>query len=316
MSSHSDLIRCVAGDISSVSLGHTQCHEHIWLEKGASYEVNPALCMDDYEKSLAELKAYRDAEGGTIVDAQPGGFGRNIHVLSRLSQESGVNIISVSGMHKLCFLDEPDRFADKTDKQLSDVFIRELTEGMESGDARVKTGMLKLALDVGGIEDRRYTGLYDGVLRAAGETGAPLMVHTEKGNDLSALLKRCREYDLASERLLICHLDRTNPDSDAHRHLLDAGCNLCYDSVHRYKYVSDAQELLLIRAMTEEGYSRQIVLSLDTTNQRLRNYGSADMGLDEILTDFIPKMVGYGISQTAIDAMCRKNAKRILQFNV
>ena len=35
--------------------GHAQCHEHIWLNKGASYNVNKALCEDSPEKSLKEL---------------------------------------------------------------------------------------------------------------------------------------------------------------------------------------------------------------------------------------------------------------------
>lgn len=64
MSTNFDLIRCVGGDVPADVLGHVQCHAYIWLEKGASYEVNPELCMDDHAKSLAELNAYRAAGGG------------------------------------------------------------------------------------------------------------------------------------------------------------------------------------------------------------------------------------------------------------
>ena len=46
--------------------GHAQCHEHIWLNKGASYNVNKALCEDSPEKSLKELKTYYSA-GGRLI---------------------------------------------------------------------------------------------------------------------------------------------------------------------------------------------------------------------------------------------------------
>lgn len=309
MLSNSDFVRCVGGDIAVDAVGHAQCHEHIWMEKGASFRVNPALCLNEYDKSLAELVLYREAGGNTIVDSQPGGFGRNIDVLRRLSEESGVNIVSVSGAHKLCFLDEPSRFDGKDERTLAKAFISELTGG------DIRTGMLKLALDTGGIGDARYSVIYAGVLRAAAETGAPLMIHTEKGNDMAALLQRCADYGIKPERVMICHLDRTDTAAETHAFVLDEGCFLCYDSVHRYKYVSDEQELALIRAMIGRGHQGQLLLALDSTNQRLKSYNSPDMSLAEILTGFIPKVRATGISEAAISAMCRENAKRILQYN-
>ena len=61
------------------------------------------------------------------------------------------------------------------------------------------------------------------------------------------------------------------------------GCYLCYDSIHRYKYVSEKEELDLIQKILMNGYDSQVVISLDTTNQRLRAYEAKDMGLDYIL---------------------------------
>ena len=51
-------IMTVTGPVSPEKLGFCQCHEHIALSKGQSYLVNPALCIDDMEKSLEELRRY------------------------------------------------------------------------------------------------------------------------------------------------------------------------------------------------------------------------------------------------------------------
>ena len=63
MSSNSEFIRTVCGDIPPSALGHAQCHEHIYLRKGPGYRINPALCMDDDNRSLRELLDYQSAGG-------------------------------------------------------------------------------------------------------------------------------------------------------------------------------------------------------------------------------------------------------------
>lgn len=69
-------IMCVTGPIDFNELGYCQCHEHIMLREGVSCQLNPALCMDDINKSINEVIRYRSAGGHSLVDAQPGGCGR------------------------------------------------------------------------------------------------------------------------------------------------------------------------------------------------------------------------------------------------
>ena len=44
----------VKGEIEPEQLGICQSHEHLLLRKGQSYLVNPALFMDEPEKSAKE----------------------------------------------------------------------------------------------------------------------------------------------------------------------------------------------------------------------------------------------------------------------
>lgn len=318
MSSSSEpVVQTISGRIAARTLGHTQCHEHIFLRRGPSFACNPALCMDDFEKSLQELKRYRAAGGDAIVDAQPGFFGRDVPALCRLSAQSGVKIIAVTGFHKLQFLETDAPLRTLPQKALTDHFISELQTGMiqpDGGRSAARAGLVKCAFEKGGWDEPAYHALFEAAAAAAAHTGAPVMVHTEAGNDVLSLIEWFRRRGVAPGRLLICHLDRTNPDADYHRQVLRTGCTLCYDSIHRYKYVSDAQELALLRTVLDAGFSQQLVLSLDTTNQRLRAYHSPDMGLDYILTEYIPMLRRAGISEMQLLDMCRNNAARILEF--
>ena len=309
MSSTSKIIRTVAGDIPATGLGHTQCHEHILLRKGPSFEVNPALCMDDYGKSLQELKDYRLAGGATIVDAQPGGFGRDAKKLLQLSKDSGVNIVAVTGCHKKIFAEED--FSALTETALVDRFSREITQGMmECREA--KAGVVKAAWDDGGLEDPVNRKIFSAVAATSAQTGAPALIHTEKDTKVFEMLKLFESYGVAANRVLICHLDRSIPDPGLHKEVMASGSYLCYDSVNRLKYVSHAQELELIGKMCEAGFEDKIVLSLDTTAARLRSYGAADMGLDYLLKDYRSMLKEAGVTEAIIEKFYKTNAAQIL----
>ena len=276
--------------------GHIQCHEHIYLRKGASYDVNPALCMDDYEKSLNELKEYKEAGGDAIIDSQPEAFGGDREILRKLSEESGVEILTVTGFHKLGFLEE-----GHTPEELTkELFVRELGQGAD---------LIKIAYTK--PDDPTYRRLTEEALAASAGTGAPITVHTEKDADPNRLIDDAES--MGAGKMMLCHLDRTFYNLDFHKKIASRGVLLCYDSVHRYKYVSEEQEIALIKGMLDAGFEDSIVLSLDTTNQRLRSYNSPDMGLDYILREFIPALRKAGVTKKQIDKMCKTNAARFLE---
>lgn len=313
MSSNFKFVRTVAADLPAAQLGHAQCHEHIYLRKGPGYDMNPALCMDEYDRSLQELEAYRLAGGSTIVDAQPGGFGRDEEKLLRLSKDSGVNIVAVTGFHKLCFLEDQELLGYSEDA-LTQRFSREITHGMLNC-SNAKAGVVKAAWDGDGPNDPEIRKFFGAVAGTAAQTGAPVLIHTEKDTRVFELLKFFESYGVAPNRLLICHLDRTIPDPVLHKEVMAAGCYLCYDSVNRLKYVSHRQELSLISQMCRDGFADQIVLSLDTTAARLRSYGATDMGLDYLLRDFYPMLVEEGLDEHTIQKLYRTNAPHILAMN-
>ena len=57
-------VQSVLGPVDPGALGHCQIHEHIFLRPTPMTERNAALRFDDFDRSLAELRRYREA-GGT-----------------------------------------------------------------------------------------------------------------------------------------------------------------------------------------------------------------------------------------------------------
>ena len=311
------MIRTVLGDVPATLLGHTQCHEHLFLEKGKSFEINQALCMDDTSKSVAELTSYRAAGGTAIVDAQPVRCGRMEEALVNASSKTGVHIIAVTGFHRMLFYEEGGFPASWTEQQLADLFGSEVIKGMTLNDGtRISAcaGMIKAAIETGGVyADSTSEKLFGAVAQAASISGAPVMVHTEPNADILEMIEFFGAAGIVPQRLIICHLDRTRYDMGYHKEVLSTGANLCYDSVNRLKYLSHEREIALITAMIEAGFEEQLLLSLDTTNQRLRAYG-ADMGLDYILKDFSTMLREHGVPIAAIENMTVNNARKALRL--
>lgn len=309
------MIRTVLGDIPGDALGHAQCHEHLFIEKGVSFSVNPALCMDDSAQSNAELLAYKKSGGGAILDAQPVYCGRMAGALADASSRSGVHIVAVTGFHKTMFYGPDSPIYLQTEQQLSDTFISEVREGMlDVAGKRIgaKAGVIKAALDERGMSPV-YEKLIGAVITAAIETAAPVLIHTDPNTDVLGFIRMFMDAGVYADRIIVCHLCRSKYDFSYHKEVLSTGAFLCYDSVNRLKYINHEQLIALISEMLSCGYEDQLLLSLDTTRERLKAYGGS-MGLDYILNTFIPMLREYGVPQQAIAAMTVKNAAQALSF--
>lgn len=313
-------IKTITGDIKPEELGWCQCHEHIFLEKCKSAEVSSSLLMDDFEKSLAELEDYKAAGGCSVVDAQPAYSGRMANSLHYASRDSGVKIIASTGFHKTVFYDELCPLLNMQEPELTVFFIQEIRGSMISDaqnhfeDTACSAGIIKTAVDSQGIySDADYTELFEAAAQAAQITGAPVMTHIEKGADAFEVIKFFEERHVAPERLILCHLDRAQYDLTYHKEAAETGAFLEYDTINRLKYHDNKAEAELIIYMLEQGFKDRLLISLDTTNQRLRRYG-ANMGLDYILKDFAPYLASLGVSAADIKHMMVKNPAKALQF--
>ena len=307
-------IQTVCGEIRPDQLGYCQMHEHIFVRHTPAAVSNPALCFDNEEKSIKELQDYYSNGGRTIIDAQPWSAGRDIRVLARLSQASGVQIVASTGYHLLIFYstDHWIHFADM--HQLTDLFIRELTTGAECQNLKIITPDLRAGIVKAAIPAEGPVGRYEILLRSAAQaaavTGVPLLIHTEKGKNAIPAVQVCKEEGMQTERIVICHADRQAENLVYHEAIAETGVYLDYDTIHRLAYHDDQQECVLISHMIGAGYGNRLLLSLDTTAKRLRSYGGG-IGLDYILTTFLDQLKTFGVSAENLQLMVNENPMRV-----
>ena len=309
----------VTGEIAPEQLGFCQFHEHLLISGGKSREINDALFMDDWETSAKEAAVFRKAGGCTVIDAQPGGCNRMAGGLAEISKRTGVQILCSTGFHKMIFYPEGHWIFRETGSQIADFFLKELTEGVDnhcdteiSGEtAEQKAGLIKCALNTENLTPQ-YKKLFRAAAEAAGKADRILMIHIEQGSDPLQLLDFLQAEGMLPEKLVFCHLDRAVPDLQVHRKVLESGAYLEFDTIGRFKYHSDGEEIRIFRQHIADGFGKQLLFSLDTTRARLAAYGPTEIGLDYILRVFLNTMQEAGITKEQIYDISVQNPVRAL----
>ncbi len=310
----------VRGVLDGEKLGFCQCHEHLMLAKGEGWQQNHALCMDDVEKSLEEVKRYRQAGGGALIDAQPVGCCRMERELVEVSGGSGIAILASTGFHRRVFYPRDHWVFRESAGFLQRIFEEELTEGMYADCDRqfsgkqiaVRAGVVKVALE-GADCLAQGRGRYTAAIMAAIHCERSLLVHTEKESPVLEFLKLAAGMGLEMNRIAICHMDRTQPELTVHLEAAKRGAFLEYDTIGRFQYHDDEREEWLISQIRKAGLEGRLLLSLDTTAARMKAYDPKGIGLDYLLKKFLPYMAGReGIGVEQIKELLTTNSRAYL----
>ncbi|GGE30344.1 phosphotriesterase-related protein [Pullulanibacillus camelliae] len=298
-------VRTVLGDIAAEELGFTYSHEHLWCspppsQKDRDYELT------NYEASMQELKRFKEAGGESLVDASTLDYGRNGGKLKRMAEDTGVNVVGVSGFNKHIYFPAWITF-DSID-QIKDRLVRDIEQGMDGTSA--KAGFLKSGSWYNLIHplEEKVTRA---VARAQLETGAPIWLHTEAGTMGMEMLDILEEEGVDLTKVAVGHSDR-NADPYYHLQLAGRGAYVQFDGIGKIKYYPDSIRVECIKNLLKHGHSDQLMISGDMGRQSyLKSYGGGP-GFEYIIKKFIPRLLDQGITQEQIDTIFVKNPARWL----
>ncbi len=312
-------IRTVRGDIRPADLGFAHCHEHTFIRPGRSAQVDPALLLDDPEKTTAELTAFYSVGGRALVDAQPIGPERAPRWQRAASERSGVHIVATTGFHRAIYYPENHFCFSASADALAERMIAEVTDGMfddgPTGEAEptgIRAGLLKVATEYHVI-DAHAQKVAEAVAAAHRQTGAPIITHTQRGTCGMEQIELFDRLGVDPSALLISHLDR-NPDAYLHQDVAAAGALIVYDGISRAKYFPDSTLVELIGGMVQSGHERNILLAMDMGARTMwRSYGGGP-GMTYLHDVFLPKLLRSGLDRETIDLFTTGNPARALAF--
>lgn len=273
-------VRTVLGDVLPEHLGICDAHDHLFF---GSPQL-PGQEMRDASAARAELAAFREQGGGSVVQWTPYGLGRRAADLPLLSRDTGVHVVAATGLHQAVHYDT-GTLAELRGR-LADTFVAELTTGI--GPSGVRAGLIKVA---GGFHalDAHARWTMTAAAEAHRATDAPIAVHLELGTGvLDVLDLLCGELGVPPHRVILGHLNRS-PDFTVHRQAAEAGAFLAFDGPSRTHHATDWRMPDALRALAEAGFGDRLLLGGDTTTAAARSVNGGP-GLPYLLRRLRPRL--------------------------
>jgi phosphotriesterase-related protein len=303
-------IRTVKGDVPVASLGLILPHEHLFVElRGPSAPNYGAADLDKVAEVVRpHLKVIERIGVTALVDCAPVGVGRNAAVLRHLAELTSIHIVAPTGIYKEGLI--PVALLDLSADALAELWIGELTEGMEGTDSRA--GFIKVAMSDDGPRPIEVRNLQAAAI-ASRETGAVVASHTIGGaaarREMDVLEKA--GHDLS--RFIWVHA-HSEPDTAIHVEAARRGAWVEFDAIGAENWHPQDKLLESVAALIEAGYADHILLSHDAgwydpaTSDG--NPPNGYRGYTALSEQFIPALKGRGVSEEAIRQMTVVNPAR------
>lgn len=348
MSDLSGKVQTVLGPLDPKKLGRTLTHEHLtmnfdfvyyppppeqedhseepitmnrlyWLKQNPySHRENLRLCQE-LEAVKDELLLFKKNGGSTIVENTITGISRDVKALKKLSEETGVNIVSGAGFYVDQTHSPEIRYMPV--EKLTEIIINEVITGVDGTD--IKCGVIgEIGCSWPLTESEKK--VLQAAAHAQTQLGCPLIIHPGRNPDAPGQIVRLlQEAGADIRKTVMSHLDRTIFEKDKMLEFAKLGSYLEYDlfgtEMLNYHFrpevdmPSDVERIKGICMLINEGYEDRIVIAHDIhTKNRLLKYGGH--GYSHILINIVPKMLTRGISQAVVDKILIDNPKKWLTF--
>jgi phosphotriesterase-related protein len=315
-------VETIGGPIDVSKLGTTLMHEHIFVLTPELQTTYPGYEGWDPEKyvPLAQQKLSELKQAGvdTIVDLTVVGTGRDVELVARAVEGTGLQVVIATGIYtykdlpKAFYFRGPGTELGGDDEPMISLFVRDIQEGIQG--TGIKAGILKCATDEPGI-----TNDVERVLRAVAaahrRTGVPISTHThaatERGLDQQRILE---EEGVDLTRVIIGHSgDSTDPDYL--EKLVSKGSLIGMDRFGIDVQLPFEDRVNIVAEMCKRGHAQSMVLShdasvfIDWLPQEAIPVALPNWHYLHIHNDVLPALRERGVSDEDIDKMLVQNPR-------
>ncbi|MBN1820392.1 MAG: phosphotriesterase [Prolixibacteraceae bacterium] len=293
----------MTGKISPEEIGKTLHHEHLLVDFVAADSINYDRWDKNevVEKVLPYLFEIKNAGYSTLVDATPAFLGRDPLLLKMLSEQSGVQILTNTGLYGAYKIHLPKYFYEETAEELSQRWINEYKNSIEG--TGVFPGFIKIAVDRAPLED-----IHRKLVKAAClthlQTGLTIMSHTGLAVPAFQQLEILKENGVHPSAFIWTH---ANNEKDYTKQIEAAkmGTWIAFD---KFMPESKDEYIAFAKLMKKSGLLNKLLFSHDSGWFDPAKPGGGEIrGYMDIENFLIPALKENGFSQEDIDLLFIKN---------
>src|SRR5687768_11758588 len=296
-------VQTVLGPIAAKELGRTLPHEHVLVDFVGADTVSPARydANQVFNLVLPHLKQARELGVRSLFECTPAFLGRDPRLLARLSEASGLHLITNTGFYGARQNKFIPRFAQREiANQLATRWIGEVRDGI--ADTGIRPGFIKCGIDAEPTLSLIHKKLISAAALTHAATGLTIAVHTGRGPAL-AELDILREHRVAPGAFIWVHA-QGGRDADILA-AAERGAWVSFDGLNRPTLT---RHLNLCIGMKKRGHLGRILLSHDAGwFDPAKPNGGEFRPFDLLFTTFVPMLREKGFSEAEIDQLTIAN---------
>jgi phosphotriesterase-related protein len=314
-------VQTTAGAIDASELGRTLIHEHFRGRDEAVAHQWPHMydADEEWRASIEQANAVKQHGVTTIVEPTAMMLGRNVDLLRRIAEETGLNIVTCTGIYTYDHL--PHFFDYRDADAIAELFVHDIEEGIQGTD--IKAAFIKCAADEPGVTEN-IEKIHRAAARASKRTGAPIMAHSRPASNTGPRqIEILLEEGVAPEKVQIAHTGDTD-DLDYIERVLETGVYIGLDRYGYNLFLPVDQRNATTLALLERGHAERLFLSqdwvvaFDWIPQELipqfieQGMVEADMSMTLIFERIIPMLKEGGMTDDQLETMLVANPARWL----
>lgn len=288
------MVMTVRGPVDPAALGPVLPHEHVLVDFGGAEVASPSR-YEAGEVTAIALPHLREAYrlgARTLVECTPACLARDPKLMQRLSEASGLHILTNTGYYGA----SSDKYvpaharADSAEA-LAARWVREWEEGIEGTGCR--PGFIKTAVDPGPLSelDRKLVRAAALTHRA---TGLVIASHTTDGVAVGEELAVLREEGVPGEAFLWVHA-HAEPNRDLHLRAAESGVWVEFDGLSPDTVQAHVD---CARAMRDRGLLGRVLVSHDAGWYAVGEPGGGTYrGYGTLFERFLPALAEAGFSE-------------------
>jgi phosphotriesterase-related protein len=305
-------VMTVLGPVPAAKLGRVLMHEHVLVDFIGADKVSPSRydAEEVFRLALPHLQKLRAAGCDTLVECTPAFLGRDAALLRRLSQASGLHILTNTGFYGAAndkFV-PPFAYQESAD-ELALRWVREYEDGIPPDN--IRPGLMKIGVDAGPLSEIDAK-LVRAAARCHKRTGLVIASHTGDGVAAMAELEILKEEGVAPSAFIWVHA-QIEKDSSLHERAARLGAWVEFDGVSP-KTLDPHVEL--VRHMHGQKLLHHVLISQDAGWYHVGEPGGGEFRSYEFLfTDFLPALRKAGLSAKEIDTLAAGNPAHALAIS-
>ena len=307
------IIMTVNGPISSDEMGVTLMHEHVLVYFTGTDSINSRRWDIDAVTShvlpyLSELKKYNCL---TYIECTPSYLGKDPELLKRLSDASGLHIITNTGYYGVGnnrFL-PPYAFTDTAD-ELAKRWITEWEKGI--GTTGIKPGFIKIGVDSGSLSEM-HQKLITSAAKTHLATGLVIMSHTGPSIPAFEQIAILQKEGVSPEAFIWTHA-QSDKDLETHIKAAQLGAWVALDGISD----DNVDEYLkMIQNMKDNKLLHRVLISHDAGWYKPEEEnGGAYRGHTTLFENLLPLLRKNSFTEDEIQLLIVKNPASAFEIKV